>query len=275
MGKLTQKDLINEGFLDTMRALGKASAATAKALAPEIATPLSNIIEPFKKTIDTFKLNNPSSFVNDKLKKEYSNAFYKGSPRKFRAYKIPGEPRTGGRVGISFEAIRINPVDVKAGAAATPPKPETYYAILTRGADGWNMEVRDSQNRVIKGQKEKEGKKSTKPSWAEEIKNAGLPATPTFRDVKLWVLDYLPKEPARLRTIFGASNIDDVLQNLMSPASSIANTMQGKIFNDATPIDAADLEALKKGLITARIFSENSQLDTLKQLKIISESLNS
>lgn len=287
MGKLTQKELLQtEAFSDVMKGLAKGIVAAG----PELTAPLKRAIEPITKGIEAYVKSNPVAFVKDKLKKEYYNTFYVKSLTNFQKYNIPGEPTKGGRIGVRFDAIRMkSPQSMIANNNQTPPTQqpatsnpplsgstataslsanpgpdaatniETYYAILLKGPEGWNMEVRDQTNKVIRGQKERKTKQ--RYNWDDEYDAEGFSDTPEYEDIKLWLSDYLPSKKEVRQSKFGTDSTDGIISNLIN-----------KSLQPGDKLDPADVQKLKAELKRYKIF-ENSQIDTLYEIQLLSEKL--
>lgn len=155
MQKLTQRELL-ESFgdimkkisnvvnSDTAQALGAAAKTAATTFAPEFTRPLGRVAEPFKKTVNAFRDNKPSTFVAQKLKTEYSSTF------NTRTLKIDPvakpDPQNSNRSIIEFEADQFK------RAGGTQPR-QKYRAFVTRGGKdkSLTMEVFNSRGQSIRG----------------------------------------------------------------------------------------------------------------------------
>ena len=155
MQKLTQRELL-ESFgdimkkisnvvnSDTAQALGAAAKTAATTFAPEFTRPLGRVAEPFKKTVNAFRDNKPSTFVAQKLKTEYSSTF------NTRTLKIDPvakpDPQNSNRSIIEFEADQFK------RAGGTQPR-QKYRAFVTRGGKdkSLTMEVFNSKGQSIRG----------------------------------------------------------------------------------------------------------------------------
>lgn len=155
MQKLTQRELL-ESFgdiiskikqvtnSDTAQALGAAAKTALTTFAPEFTRPLGRVAEPFKKTINAFLDNKPTTFVAQKLKTEYSSVF---NTRTIKINtKVMPAPKDSNRSIVEFEADRFN------DRGGVLPR-EKYMAIVTRGGkdSSLTMTVKDSKGITISG----------------------------------------------------------------------------------------------------------------------------
>ncbi len=269
MGKLTQQDLVVEGFFVQIKNIGKAVGRGAKAvykaaetLDPESVGKIAAPVTKLKGAYDAAKsaLNtSPVSFVKNALKTEYATTFLTSSVVDLKETPIKNEPKNSPRKLVTFKAKRFKSIGSTGGGTGAL---EQYNAYVVKGPDGKfsRVDIRDSQNRIIQG--EKETKKKQKLNWDVEFEDSELGNTPTVEEMGDW-----------LSTDMGVTR--DVVKRVVGTTGNVYD-MIVQIANDPTITDktsalnAASIEKIKQFLKTKRIV-ESSQLDTLQQIKLLAE----
>jgi len=275
MRRYSQKELQQEAFADMMRGIASAAKATAEIVAPEIMNPLKGYAGNVAKIRDAFSNKNPVSFVKRQLKENYYNTFNLKSIdyKNMKEIKLAGEKDNSNRIGVEFFAERYKtpqaaapvPAAQQGGQNPTPPSYQQmarYVAILIRGPKGFEMEIRDNNNRIIRGVKDR--KTRTRFNWDDEWDDADFTTLPTYGEMRAWITHYLPRDSRSLQSYFNGTNIDNILKNILGNNN----------IRDLDQLTDQDIEAIKQTMKRVRLF-EYSQLNTLKQLQILNESVNS
>ena len=225
MQKLTQRELL-ESFgdiinkikqvanSDTAQALGAAAKTAATTFAPELTRPLGRVAEPFKKTINAFHDNKPSTFVAQKLKTEYSSVFNTRTI-KINTAVMPA-PKGSNRSIVEFEADRF---DDRGGVLARGK----YMAIVTRGGkdSSLTMTVKDSKGITISGSGVKfDGSKFDKmiASYITSLNASSTSKSFTFtlENMATFITVNYPKNVSIILTNTGKSTLDEGLLSIMS-----------------------------------------------------------
>jgi len=184
MHKVSQRELIGEGFLDVMRRAGSIARAAVKGVAKgiysmdpsgfnTIAAPFKTIAAPITGALKQIKQDDPKKFVLQELKASYYKTFNPNSIEVLEVKKdttsqqnvqyLPKVNTSTNRFIVSFRAERFIPT-----GGSSPS--ETYYAYVFRSGEKneFSMDVRDKEGNPIQGEKSKEAKK---PTFNSIIKN--------------------------------------------------------------------------------------------------------
>ena len=161
MRKISQRQLVEEGFGDIVR--GAASAFMSTKLGQAIKSDL----QPISDVVGSFKAQQPMSVLKNALTEKYYNVFNINTVKYGKEKKLQGDSKGNSRVAIEFTAKRINDVSTTgSGLQGGENAPEKYTAILTRtkkGSSGnYNIEIRDNSNKVIVGAKKTKKTKKSK-----------------------------------------------------------------------------------------------------------------
>lgn len=265
----SQKELINEGFLDTVKGIAKGIGAAAKTAA-EMAAPVTtgaikDIVGAPGKIIgagkEAYRKVNPISTVKGALKAEYATTFDPKSIREIKDAQIPGEPKGSPRRAVTFRAKRFKTIGSTGGGTGVE---ETYTAYVVKGPEGYTLkEIRDSQNRTIQG--EKEQKKKVRPNWDTEYQDSELGDTPTVEEIGDWLttdIGIYNKDVLRLgKQMGGVTDIYDLIVKIINNPN---------IVDASSNISANDISKVKQFFKSKRIV-ESSQQDTLLQVKLLAE----
>jgi hypothetical protein len=195
MHKLSQLELLEEGFLDKVRTAGRAMKAVGKgiyALDPEgfntLTAPLKTISSPvtgiakglYELRPNASPITDPKKFVLQELKISYYKTFNPNSIKVLEVKKdttasqnvqyLPKVNTNTNRFIVSFKAERFIPT---GGSAPS----EIYYAYVFKGGkeNQLSMDVRDSKGNQVQGEK---SKKSETPTFNSIIRNYESKGTP-------------------------------------------------------------------------------------------------
>ena len=273
MIKLSQNELLDEGFGDIVRGIGKASIAAAKGIAPGLVDKAVAVAKPFIDTAKAFSSMQPKAVLKEKLKTEYFNTFDYKSATNFKEAKLPNDTKGSSRVSITFTAKRIKGVSqlqpAGTGLQGGQGDEETYTAILTRSQKGvggeYQVEIRDSQNKIIRGTKDKTQKQ--RPSWSDAFEDEDFTQPITGRDLANWISDTVYLKPARLNSLYSTSSITP----LSSPSSVEDFIVQ---LTGKTLADDADIDKIKAAFVRAKIFNEQIKMTGKSQLNFLIDSYN-
>ena len=154
MRKISQRELVEEGFGDVVRGGARAFMAT------KIGQAIKSDLQPISDVVSAFRGQQPKQVLKDKLKSEFYNTFNYNTVKIGKEKKLPDDNKGNSRIAIEFTANLIKRVSLSgAGDLQGGEKdPETYTAILTRTRKGpageYSLVVVDSSNkRVISGAK--------------------------------------------------------------------------------------------------------------------------
>jgi hypothetical protein len=273
MIKLSQNELLDEGFGDIVRGIGKASIAAAKGIAPGLVDKAVAVAKPFIDTAKAFSSMQPKAVLKEKLKTEYFNTFDYKSATNFKEAKLPNDTKGSSRVSITFTAKRIKGVSqlqpAGTGLQGGQGDEETYTAILTRSQKGvggeYQVEIRDSQNKIIRGTKDKTQKQ--RPSWSDAFEDEDFTQPITGRDLANWISDTVYLKSARLNSLYSTSSITP----LSSPSSVEDFIVQ---LTGKTLADDADIDKIKAAFVRAKIFNEQIKMTGKSQLNFLIDSYN-
>ena len=273
MIKLSQNELLDEGFGDIVRGIGKASIAAAKGIAPGLVDKAVAVAKPFIDTAKAFSSMQPKAVLKEKLKTEYFNTFDYKSATNFKEAKLPNDTKGSSRVSITFTAKRIKGVSqlqpAGTGLQGGQGDEETYTAILTRSQKGvggeYQVEIRDPQNKIIRGTKDKTQKQ--RPSWSDAFEDEDFTQPITGRDLANWISDTVYLKPARLNSLYSTSSITP----LSSPSSVEDFIVQ---LTGKTLADDADIDKIKAAFVRAKIFNEQIKMTGKSQLNFLIDSYN-
>lgn len=282
MIKLSQNELLDESFGDIMRGIGKASIAAAKSIAPGLVDKAMAVAKPFVDTAKAFSSMQPKAVLKEKLKTEYFNTFDYKSATNFKEAKLPNDPDGGSRVSITFTAKRIKGVSqlqpAGSGLQGGQGNAETYTAILTRSQKGvggeYQVEIRDSQNKIIRGTKDKTQKQRT--SWADAFEEEDFTSPIRGQDLANWISDtvgYL--RSARLQSLYSTSASQGYTATHTASSASVEDLIAqitGRVITDT--FDPADIDKVKKVFVSAKMFNEQIKMTGKSQLNFLIDSYN-
>ena len=299
MSNFSQKELLSEGFLDTVR---KAAAATAGAALGAVKNvgkdilkmdPNANLfksistgaVSGFKQGL-TFPKDSPEGFVENELKTKWTNVF------DYRSIKITKKEDAAPGANRSFKLTKVNRFFVYFTAnrfkQAGSVESGQYKAAINRGSDNKFVleEIRDSANRIIRGAKETT--QTSVISWKELYDEepefqSGQPIS--VGDLAAWIESNANLRDRRVETLLDAAN------NLPISAIGIDYTTQQKRINEiigvvlartygraiATPagppqwdidnLTPEQIKTVKDFFIRQRIFSESHKKTQLQLLE--------
>ena len=272
MIKLSQNELLDEGFGDIVRGIGKASIAAAKGIAPGLVDKAVAVAKPFIDTAKAFSSMQPKDVLKEKLKTEYFNTFDYKSATNFKEAKLPNDTKGSSRVSITFTAKRIKGVSqlqpAGTGLQGGQGDEETYTAILTRSQKGvggeYQVEIRDSQNKIIRGTKDKSQK--TRPSWSDAFEAEDFTQPITGQDLANWISDTVYLKSARLQSLYSTSSLTPLSS---SSVEDFIVQLTGKNL-----ADDADIDKIKAAFVRAKIFNEQIKMTGKSQLNFLIDSYN-
>jgi hypothetical protein len=258
MVKLSQTELLQEGFLDAVRAAGR-GVANAAAYAKRIDTEGFGVL---KSPINRFLNSDPKQFVSQELKTSYYKTFNTKSIKIIEVKKdttpqqnVQYLPRVNTRTNrfiVSFSAERFIP------SGGTSPS-EIYYAHVLKGGEKneLSMDVRDEDGNQIQGEK---SKKAEKPTFTNIIKNYQTKGTPITVAILSTIitknLGISEREFAK-KLLPGATDMDEVILGVTNK-------------NNVTDIlNQADIDSVANVLRTRSLVEKVniSQKVLLEQLK--------
>jgi len=171
MRKLSQRELLEEGFLDAARATGQLAGAAIKGAAKIISPTGARVIGSAAKAIGSaysnFKTAEPEKFVLQELKKSYYKTFNPNSIKIIEAKKDttaqPNQRRRGVRVNLDTNRIIVTFTAERFNNTGGSRRSGTYYAYVFKGekSTDFSMDVRDAKGNQIHGEKRKKNKRST------------------------------------------------------------------------------------------------------------------
>lgn len=265
MRSYSQRELINEGFLDTVKGIAKGVGAAAKTaaemLAPVTTGAIKDIVGAPGKILgagkEAYRKVNPISTVKGALKVEYATTFDPASIREVKDAPIPGEPKNSPRRAVTFRAKRFKTIGSTGGGTGTE---ETYTAYVVKGPAGFTLkEIRDSQNRAVQG--EKEQKRKQKINWDIEYQDSELGDTPTVEEMGDWLSTDMNITRDMIKRVVGAGSVYDMVLQIVNDPS---------IVDRSSPLNASSIQKIKQFLKSKRIV-ESTQRDTLSQIKLLAE----
>ncbi len=300
MSKLSQQELLTEGFLDIVRQAavkaGGAIVGAAKNVGKDFLTmnPNANLFASAASGAKEgfAKANTLYGRLKKALKDEYYNTFNYNTVKFGKTKRLQGDSSGNSRMAVEFTAKRIRGVNVPSApgtlqggeGSADPSKAgqaEQYTAIFTRTKKGsggeYLLEIRDSSNRVIRGTKDK--KQREKISWGEEFATADWPnpSNITVADLAAWIEDAVgygvltrPRRAALANAfgITGSNGTQTVEQILTNPnATPIILGSQGPPLTSTTPLTQQQIETIKRQFIQLRIFTESHKKTQLQLLE--------
>lgn len=275
MIKLSQNELLNEGFGDIVRGIGKASIAAAKGIAPGLVDKAAAVAKPFVDTAKAFSSMQPKAVLKEKLKTEYFNTFDYKSATNFKEAKLPNDSDGSSRVSITFTAKRIKGVSqlqpAGSGLQGGEGNAETYTAILTRSQKGvggeYQVEIRDSQNKIIRGTKDKDQKQRT--SWDDAFESEDFTLPIKGQDLANWISDTVYLKAARLNSLFSTSNLPPLSSPTIEDFIKLRTSKELDV-----DLDPNDIFLVKKAFVRAKIFNEQIKKTGKSQLNFLIDSYN-
>jgi len=275
---LSQQELLQETFSDVMRGIG----AAAKVVAPGLVNNFNAVAAPFK----AFKSKQPADVLKEALKTTYFNTFDNKTVKIGKPVPLQGDKSGMSRISIPFTATRIKAVSanksVGTGVQGGTVGPESYTAILTRSKKGvegeYSIEIRDKNNRIISGEKQKREKNV--PSWDQEYEDADLPQNPSINDIEGWIESIIWLKGRILNSLYRSNSIavpqketlGDFMLQYLNNKGALAVTVQPNNDPLEAPLNAQQVDALKQVFIQRRIFTENKAQKS--QLNFLIDSYN-
>jgi hypothetical protein len=276
---VSQQELLQETFGDIMRGIG----AAAKAVAPGLVQKFDAVAEPFK----AFKSKQPVAVLKEALRTTYFNTFDNKTVKIGKPVPLQGDKSGMSRISIPFTATRIKGVSsnkpVGTGVQGGTVGPDTYTAVLTRSKKGvggeYSVEIRDQNNRVIAGEKQKREKNV--PSWDQEYEEGELPPNPSINDIEAWIEGITWVKGRILNSLYR------ILPNNTTPVRSqtLGSFMLSYLDSKGLPVQAQpptdpqeepltpqQVDALKQIFVQRRVFTENKAQKS--QLNFLIDSYN-
>jgi hypothetical protein len=297
MGNLTQKELLQEGFLDTIRKItspiaktvaGAAGAAKgiAKVVAPNLSQAIGSDIDKIKSigksASDAFtaeknrQINStPERFVENELKTKYSSTF---DPKSIKIIEVKQDTT------VSLDVSKgVNPKKTKNNRFFVYFQARKYYettgssieqvggatnikgvATIIKGGDGKFslVEIKDENGNIISSGS-KDQIKNYDRSIAPFLTAIPNPATPKLIDYATAIKRAFNLNQRELRDITNDNSVNTVKDALMI----ITNKQPDDI------LDQNDINLIKK-VFKDNLLAENSQINLLKQLNLLNDSYN-
>lgn len=268
MLKISQKDLLTDGFLDNIKQLAKktvsgvagAALGAAKSVGKDLltmntganlfASAASGAKSGFKQGLEFVK-DSPEGFVENILRTEWSGVF------DYKSIKVTKKEDAAEAANKSFKLSKVNRFFVNFNANRYKDvggvESGEYKATINRKPDGKFVleEITDSSNNRVSNY----GSKQTMPTFVNLFKNI-----PQFK----------PNEPhsaeewaKALKAGFRSGSINYYLKGIIELAVPAAT---GKPTHQLT---APEVEALRQALVNSYLISEKiTQLDTLNSFNI-------
>ena len=245
MRKLTQLELLEEGFLDAVRRAGGIARAAVKGAAKgiyamdpsgfdTIAAPFKTIAAPITGALKQIKQDDPVSFLKEELKLEYYKTFNPKSVEIIEVKKdttaqrnvryLPKVNTKANRFIVSFSAERFLPT---GGSAPS----EIYYAYVFKGGEknGFSMDVRDNKGNEIRGEKNKTPEKPTFNSIIKTYQDRSIPITVALLSTIITKTLGISEREYANKLANGATNMDDVIMSITSKTAVQDVLEQGDI----------------------------------------------
>lgn len=289
MQKISQKELLQEGFLDTVRKMTGPIAKTvagaaglakgiAKVVAPNLSQAVGRDIDKFKSigksASDAFtaeknkQINStPERFVENELKTNYSSTFDPKSIKIIEAQRdteVKRDLSQGNRFFVYFEALKYNET---SGTSITQVGGFTKMkgvASVIKGSDGKFklIELKDENGNIISNGS-KEQIKNYDRAMAPFLTSIPNPGSPKLIDYATAIKRAFNLSVRELKDITNDNSVDNVKDAL----TIIINKQADDI------LDQNDINLIKK-VFKDNLLAENSQLNLLKQLKLLNDSYN-
>ena len=246
MEKLSQTELLQEGFLDAVRAAGRGVAKVANVVNKIDSEGFGALKEP----INRFLNSDPKQFTLRELKESYYRTF---NPKTIKIGQAKQDSKSN-RTIVDFQAERFIPT-----GGVTPLT--TYYAYVFKGGkdNTLSMDVRDEKGNEIRGEK---GKSSDKPTFTSVItsyQTRNIPITVALASTIITkTLGIGEKEYAK-KLASGATDMDKAIMSLT-----------GKV-SPQDILDQADIDKVKNALqmrgLTEKVkVSQKALIEQLKNL---------
>lgn len=292
MSKLTQKDILTEGFLDNIRqaagrltkplakvtagalgGIGKAALQVGKDIATgNTSATLSNVarqgvsgaVSAYKSERDKQINVSPERFLENELITNWSAVFDPASikitkqeeaaPMAHKSFKLSKV----NRFFVSFEANKYN----KSGGITRAKN----IATIVRGSDGkFKLEdIKDETGYTI----------NSGIDAGKRIKNYDSEISPFIRSIPNSTNPLLSDYAKVIRSAFKltAAQIKEIADDQsITTNSELLSRITNKNLNDT--LDQNDINAIKKAF-KDNLIAENSQINLLKQLKLLNDSYN-
>ena len=265
MSNFSQKELLSEGFLDSIRQFAKKSVSgvagaalgAAKNIGKDFLTmnPNANLFASATSgAVSGFKeglIKTPEGFVENELRTKWSGVF------DYRSIKITKKEDAAPGANRSFKLTKVNRFFVYFNANRYKQdggvESGQYTATINRGPDKKFVleEVTDSDGNRVSSY----GSKETIPTFNNLFKNI-----PQFRPNE----NHTAEEWARaLRAGFKRGTVEQYLTVIKQAVPAAGN-------NTSHQLTGAEVQALRQALINNYLISEkSSQLETLYNFKIL------
>lgn len=236
MSKLTQKELITEGFLDTVRALGAATKQVFKTVMPNTAQAIGDIRDKAMAVKGAYTKQIPLSFLKDILKKRTDIEFIEfikqeqrtANPKKPWYRKIYGPKNV---TLITFTATVYHKGTVRDY--------KMYKEAVGRGLPRPNdITLFKGPSTGIKQYKPKNSKTGLGPSSMRQARGQVIDSElgpPSMRQARGRVIDVQGRED------------DDVVQDDGQPKEPIVDTLTAEIFRTSEGLQLGDIYSTKTG----------------------------
>ena len=249
MEKLSQTELLQEGFLDAIRAAGRGVAKVASGLEKLDKEGFSALKGP----LTSFINSDPKQFVLQELKTSYYKTF---NPKTINVGQAVRDSNSN-RTIVDFQAERFVPT-----GGVTPL--QTYYAYVFKGGKGNTlfMDVRDDRGNNISGEvrgRQRPGS-SDRPTFTSVVlsyQTRSIPITVALLSTIITKTLGISEREFANKLSRGATDMDEVISNITNKP------------NPQDVLDQADIDSVYQVLETRGLTEKVkvSQKVLLEQLK--------
>lgn len=294
MQEISQKELLLEGFLDTIRKISSPIAKSvagaaglakgiAKVAAPNLSREVGSDIDQLKsigtgaKAAFTSEKNKqinstPSRYVKNELQTNWSSTFDPAS------IKITKEKKASPYSHNSFQLSKINSFVVyfdankyNAGKGVIETKDNSVF--VTRGVDGKFKinQIKDRNNKEITNSKRKPKQTATETTLQPPA-TSGVNKIKFYESLKNWKIKNIGPNAASVGVTY--QQLKDFLKsiNIQDPDRVLKSA--GIQDRGARTVPNTLLSGVEATLKSRGIVSENSQISLLKQLNLLKDSYN-
>ena len=296
MSKLSQKELLSEGFLSTVRKLaantvgavaggvyGAAKQVAKDVAAADTSASIFNVAKQGAKgmasgwnTVSKWQSSSsPEKFVEEELKNNYSSTFDPKSIKIIEAQRDTEvkrdlsqgiQPKTikGNRFFVYFEALKYNETSGTSITQVGGFNKIKGVATVIKGGDGKFklIELKDENGNIISNGS-KEQIKNYDRAMAPFLTSIPNPGSPKLIDYATAIKRAFNLSVRELKDITNDNSVDSVKDAL----TIIINKQADDI------LDQNDINLIKK-VFKDNLLAENSQLNLLKQLNLLNDSYN-
>lgn len=292
MSKLTQKELISEGFLDTIRragakalggvvggVVGAAKQVAKDVLAADTSASIFNVAKQgskgmasgYKAEAQRQLASDPKLFVEDTLKSNYSNIFdpasikiikqQEAAPASHKSFRLS----TVNKFFVYFEANKYNEPSRSSNNQTVQTTKIKGIATVVRGNDRKFklLEIKDENGNLITVVNDKKGVVNYDRTIAPFINRISNPNSPLLRDYATVIQRAFSLKESELKQISGNNTVRSVVDAL-------------KIITGKQPTDTLDQNDIDKikDVFRNNLIAEKSQINLLKQLILLNDSYN-